>query len=103
MILFDPSDTGYPVGFNILEARSDIEQTVLSSDLVELFRRFSTSWGDQMTTVLSNAIEAILGNKGGGTLIELKRFLSEADFRCSILRAGADPAVVYFWENLFLL
>ena len=103
VILFDPSDTEYPVGFNILEAHSDIEQTVLSSDLVELFRRFSTSWGDQMTTVLSNAIEAILGNKEGGTLIELKRFLLENDFRRSILRAGADPAVVYFWEKEYPL
>jgi len=103
VILFDPSDTEYPVGFNILEAHSDIEQTVLSSDLVEIFRRFSTSWGDQMTTVLSNAIEAVLGNKEGGTLIELKRFLLENDFRRSILRAGADPAVVYFWEKEYPL
>ena len=33
IILFDPSNTEYPVGFNILEAHSDMEQTVLSSDL----------------------------------------------------------------------
>jgi len=103
VILFDPSDAGYPVGFNILEARSDIEQTVLSSDLTELFRRFSTSWGDQMTTVLSNAIEAVLGSMEGGTLLELKRFLLENDFRRSILRAGADPAVIYFWEKEYPL
>ncbi|MBI3786921.1 MAG: DUF87 domain-containing protein [Ignavibacteriales bacterium] len=31
VILFDPSDTEYPIGFNILEVHSEIEQTVLSS------------------------------------------------------------------------
>lgn len=103
VILFDPSDTEYPVGFNILEAHSEVEKTVLSSDLVELFRRFSTSWGDQMTTVLSNAIIAILESKEGGTLFDLKRFLLEKDFREHILKQGVDPAIVYFWEKEYPL
>jgi hypothetical protein len=103
VILFDPSDTEYPVGFNILEAHSDMEQTVLSSDLVELFRRFSTSWGDQMSTVLSNAIAAIIESKQGGTLLELKRFLLEKDIRKSILNQNGDPSIVYFWEREFPL
>jgi hypothetical protein len=103
VILFDPSNTEYPVGFNILEAHSDMEQTVLSSDLVELFRRFSTTWGDQMSTVLSNAIAAIIESKQGGTLIDLKRFLLERDFRKSILSQNMDPSIIYFWEKEFPL
>ncbi|MEW6060793.1 MAG: type IV secretion system DNA-binding domain-containing protein [Bacteroidota bacterium] len=103
VILFDPGETEYPVGFNILEAHSEIEKTVLSSDLVELFRRFSTSWGDQMTTVLSNAIIAILESKEGGTLFELKRFLLEKEFREHRLKQGVDPAIIYFWEKEYPL
>jgi hypothetical protein len=34
VILFDPSDTGYPVAWNILEAHSELERTLLASDLV---------------------------------------------------------------------
>jgi len=103
VILFDPSDTEYPVGFNILEAHSEMEQIVLSSDLVELFRRFSTSWGDQMSTVLSNAIAAIIESKQGGTLLELKRFLLEKDIRKSILNQNVDLSIIYFWEKEFPL
>lgn len=103
VILLDPSDTEYPVGFNILEARSEMEKTVLSSDLVELFRRFSTSWGDQMTAVLANAVIAFVESGTGGTLIDLKRFLMERDFRCHILNQGVDSSVVYFWEKEFPL
>jgi hypothetical protein len=103
VILFDPSDTEYPVGFNILEAHSEIEQRVLSSDLVDIFRRFSSTWGDQMTTVLSNAIDAFLESSDGGTLIELKRFLLEQGYRDSILSQCVDPHIVYFWKKEYPL
>src|SRR5688572_20012868 len=45
VILFDPSDEEYPVGFNILAAHSDLERTLLASDLCAVFQRQSTSWG----------------------------------------------------------
>jgi hypothetical protein len=103
VILFDPSDTEYPVGFNILEAHSEIEQRVLSSDLVDIFRRFSSTWGDQMTTVLSNAIDAILESSTAGTLTELKRFLLEQGYRDSILSQCVDSHIVYFWKKEYPL
>jgi Type IV secretion-system coupling protein DNA-binding domain/TraM recognition site of TraD and TraG len=103
VVLFDPGDAEDPVGFNVLQARSEIEKTVLSSDLVEIFRRFATSWGDQMTTVLGNAIAAILEGTAGGTLIELKRILLEKDFRAGVLAHVVDPQVVYFWEKEYPL
>jgi hypothetical protein len=59
VVLLDPSDEDYPVGFNILRAHSELEKTLLSSDLVAAFRRLSTSWGDQMTSVLGNAIPRV--------------------------------------------
>src|SRR5205085_2238982 len=46
VILFDPSDEEYSIGFNILSAHSDLEKTLLASDLVSVFQRLSTSWGD---------------------------------------------------------
>ena len=52
-----------PVGFNILSAHSDLEKNLLASDLVAVFQRLSTSWGDQMNSVLQNAILAFLGKR----------------------------------------
>jgi DNA helicase HerA-like ATPase len=101
--LFDPADSEYPVGFNILSAHSEIEQNVLASDLVAIFKRFSTSWGDQMTSVLGNAILAFLESKTGGTLADLKRFLVEGEYRKGFLTTVHDPEVAYYWNKEFPL
>lgn len=103
VIVFDPSDAEFPVGFNILQARSQLEKTILSSDLVATFRRMATSWGDVMDSVLANAILGFIESSRGGTLFELKRFLVEKDFREEFLLTVTDDAVRYFWENEFPL
>lgn len=103
VILFDPSDEDFPIGFNILSAHSEQEKTLLSSDLVAGFRRLSTTWGDQMTSVLGNAILAFLESEKGGTLSDLRRFLVEKDFRQSFLESVKDQQVVYFWQKEFPL
>lgn len=103
VVLFDPADEEFPVGFNIFSARSELEKTLLASDLVSIFRRLSTSWGDQMTSVLGNAILALLESSSGGTLLDLRRFLVDSDFRKAFLPTIADPEIVYFWQKEFPL
>jgi hypothetical protein len=103
VVLFDPGDVEQPVGFNILQARSEREKELLSSDLVSIFRRFSTSWGDQMTAILGNAILAILESERGGTLVDLRRFLVDRSFREKFLLGVRDPSVVSFWKRDFPL
>lgn len=100
--LFDPADRECP-GFNIFSAHSDLERTLISSDLVAAFKRMSTSWGDVMDAVLANAVLAILESSRGGTLLDLKRFLVEKDFRAEFLRTVADESIRYFWLNEFPL
>lgn len=103
VVLLDPSDVDYPVGFNILSAHSEVEKNVLSSDLVSVFKRLSTSWGDQMTSVLSNAVLAFLESEDGGTLPDLRRFLVETTYRNNFLKTVKDPDVVYYWQKEFPL
>lgn len=103
VILLDPSDSEYPIGFNILQANSLLEKNLLSSDLVATFRRMSTSWGDVMDSVLANAILAFVESSRGGTLFELKRFLVEKDFRDQFLESVTDEGVAYFWREEFPL
>jgi hypothetical protein len=103
VILVDPGDSEYPIGLNLLSAHSDVERIILSSDMVALFRRFATSWGDQMTSVLANAINAILESKNGGTLIDLRRFLVETGFRNKFLETVQDPSIAYYWKHEFAL
>ena len=103
VVLLDPSDEAYPVGFNILSAHSDLERNLLASDLVSVFKRLSTSFGDQMTTVLGNAILAFLESSEGGTLSDLRRFLVEPGFRERFLATVQDSEVVYYWQKEFPL
>lgn len=101
VILLDPSDEQFPVGFNILAAHSDFERSLLASDLTSIFRRLSTSWGDQMESVLRNAILAFLESSRGGTLADLRRFLLDAAFRKDFLATVGDPEVVFYWQRAF--
>ena len=103
VVLVDPSDQEYSVGFNILSAHSDTEKTLLASDLVSVFRRLSTSWGDQMGSVLNNAILVFLESRRGGTISDLRRFLIEPAYRAEVLRTVQDSELIYYWQKGFPL
>jgi hypothetical protein len=101
VILVDPSDAEYSIGFNILSAHSELEKTLLASDLIAVFERLSTSWGDQMNSVLQNAILAFLESDRRGTIADLRRFLIEPLFRNEFLKSVNDSEVVYYWQKSF--
>ena len=101
VIVIDPSDSEYPVGLNLLTAYTELEKTLLSSDLVGIFKRTSTTWGDQMNSILANAIHAFLESDQGGTLIDLRRFLSDESFRSHYLQSVNDVSTRYYWEHEF--
>lgn len=103
VILFDPSDPEYAVGWNMLSAHSEAEKDMLASDLVAVFRRLSTSWGDQMTAVLANAILAFLESERGGTLLDLRRFLVDGSFRREFIATVRDAYARDFWTTEFPL
>ena len=103
VIVFDPSDEEWPVGVNVLAATSSVEKQLLASDLVGIFQRLSTSWGDTMGTVLENAVLAILESESGGTLLDLRRFLIDDKFRRDFLSHVADEDVQFFWAKEFPL
>jgi hypothetical protein len=103
VILFDPAHDGYVVGWNILHAHSPTEKEMLASDLVAIFRRLSTSWGDQMTAVMGNAIQTFLESERGGTLLDLRRFLVDDEFREEFLGTVHDSDTVSFWRREFPL
>lgn len=103
VLIIDPADRDYPVGFNFFTAHNETEKDILSSDLVAVFKRLSTSWGDQMNSVLANAILAFLESTEGGTMIDLRRFLVEKNFRDNFLKTVNDPSIKYYWQKEYPL
>ncbi|HYC44858.1 MAG TPA: type IV secretion system DNA-binding domain-containing protein [Burkholderiales bacterium] len=103
VVLFDPADDAAPVGINLLQAQTSAEKTLLASDLVAIFQRYATSWGDAMSTVLGNAVLALLESPEPATLLDLRRFLVQEAFRRDFLSRIDDPEVQFFWKNEFPL
>ncbi|CAN5392014.1 hypothetical protein BH23VER1_BH23VER1_07290 [soil metagenome] len=101
VVLLDPADEVASVGFNILTAHSEAEKVILASDLISIFRRLSSSWGDQMDVLLRNAILAFLESSAGGTLSDLRRFLIDDRFRREFLETVGDPDVRFYWEIVY--
>jgi hypothetical protein len=101
VVLIDPTDADFPIALNILVAHSDIERELLASDLVAMFRRFSTSWGDQMNSVFANAVLAFMYNTKQYHLGDVRRFLIEAPYRATVLSTVTDPDIVYYWSHEF--
>lgn len=103
VVLFDPADEEFPIGFNLLGARTYAEKNILASDFVSIIQRLSTSWGDNMSSVLGNAVMAFLESDEGGTLLDLRKFLGDESFRNTVLETVSEPEVKYFWQYEFPL
>jgi hypothetical protein len=101
VVLVDPSDEQFSIGFNILSAHSELEKNLLASDLIAVFQRLSASWGDQMNSVLQNAILAFLESDWRGTIADLRRFLIETQYRNEFLKSVKDAEIVYYWQKSF--
>ncbi len=101
VVLLDPADADHTAGWNPLRADSPAEAELLAGDLLGIFRRLSTSWGDQMSAVLGNALGALLAHPHGASVADLKRFLADPAFRAEALRAVSDRYVLDFFRYEF--
>lgn len=101
VILFDPADENFPIPFNPLEAHSELEKTLLASDLAAVLQGFWISQGDIISNVLHNSIIAFLSSATGGTLIDLKHFLIDRNFREKFLATVSDEEIRFYWTNEF--
>lgn len=103
IVLVDPSDEEYAAGWNLLRASAELDKELLADDLVAAIRRQATSWGDQMTAVLSQCVLAVLSHPRGGTLLDLRSFLLDARFRDTFLVEVQDEYLRDFWRHEFPL
>jgi len=103
VILFDPSNTSDPIGFNLFQAQTTAEKSFISSDVVATFRRFATSWGDVMESVLANSTIALLESDGPKTLEDLRRFLVDDSVRTEILATVKDRRVRDYFGSEYKL
>src|SRR3989344_4774434 len=81
VIYFNPSDTEYPIAFNVMEAVSPEHKHLVASGMVGVFKKlWADSWGPRLEYVLRNAILALL-DYPGSTMLGVMRVLVDKNYR----------------------
>lgn len=98
-IIFDPSDTQWPIAFNMLEDISPEQRSFIASGLVGIFKRiFGESWGPRLEHTLRNTILALM-EYPGTTLISIPLMLTSDVYRSKVVKKITDPVVKKFWTH----
>jgi hypothetical protein len=101
VVYFNPSDIDNPIGFNVLEIKSEEQKHLIAAGLMGIFKKiWPDVWSSRMEYILNNTILALLDNPGS-TLLGINRLLSDKDYRNKVVRQLTDPVVRAFWENEF--
>lgn len=97
VIYFNPADTDYPVGFNILETENDDQKPLIASGLMGVFKKiWPDVWSARMEYILMNCVLALL-DYPGATLLGINRLLVDKEYRTRVVAKIRDPIVKTFW------
>ncbi|MEK7548500.1 MAG: TraM recognition domain-containing protein [Patescibacteria group bacterium] len=104
VILFDPSDTSYPLGLNLLEWNQPREKDFLIQEVIEIFYKLfdpnrTGIVGPQWEHWARNAALTVMSLPGGGTLIDIPKLFMDDAFRARAIEQVSDPIVRSFWKE----
>lgn len=102
VIVFDPSDADRPIGLNMLEAKDEAQKDFAAQEMIAIFYKlfppemigpmFEHNMRNVMLTLMSDL-------QNPGTIAEIPRMFSDADFQKSWVAKVKDPVVRAFWEK----
>lgn len=99
VVYFNPIDTDYPIGFNILEVKNPDHKHLVSSGLMSIFTKiWANVWSARMEYILNNTVLALLDTPGT-TLLGIPRMLVDKIYRQKIIDQCKDPVVRSYWIN----
>jgi CxxC-x17-CxxC domain-containing protein len=99
VIYFNPADTDYHVGFNVLELIDPQYKHLVASGLMGIFTKiWANAWSARMEYILNNCILALLDTPGT-TLLGIPRMLVDKDYRQKIIANLKDPVIKAFWVH----
>lgn len=104
VVLFDPSDAQFPLGLNLLQARSASERDFLVAECIQIFYKLfdpekTGIIGPQFEHWLRNAALTVMAGPEGGSIIEIPRLFVDKRFELAKRRYVTDPQVQEFWSK----
>lgn len=101
VVYFNPVDTEFPIGFNVLEQVEETQRFFVASGLMGAFKKiWPDVWSARMEYILSNTILALL-EYPGSTILGINRMLSVKEYRKDVVNNITDPVVRAFWTEEF--
>ncbi|MDR0607371.1 MAG: DUF87 domain-containing protein [Candidatus Peribacteria bacterium] len=101
VILFDISDSEYPIGFNLLQADNEDEKNRIASGVVSTFQKlFDNSRGPRLEYILRNVVLSII-DYPNATLMHILRVLTDKEFREEVIAHVKDSVILKFRNNEF--
>jgi hypothetical protein len=99
VIYFNPADTDFSVGFNVIQVDDPKYKHLVASGLMGIFTKiWANAWSARMEYILNNAILALLDTPNS-TLLGIPRLLVDKDFRQMVIGNLKDPVVKAFWVH----
>ncbi|MFZ2205247.1 MAG: CxxC-x17-CxxC domain-containing protein [Minisyncoccia bacterium] len=97
VIYFNPADTDYHIGFNVIEILDPKYKHLVASGLMGIFTKiWANAWSARMEYILNNTILALLDTPGS-TLLGIPRMLVDKEYRKKIIENLKDPVIKAFW------
>lgn len=101
VLYFNPADSDFPVGFNLIHSSVGGRRHLESSELVGAFKHlWRDSWGPRLEYILYAAVAALMECENV-SLLGVPRMLIEERYRSWVLSQVHDPIVLSFWRNEF--
>ena len=105
VIYFNPADTDYPMGLNILEARTHEEKDFLIQEMISIFYKLVSDpsmIGPIFEHNMRMAMSALMSDiNNPRTLVEIPQMFTDEAFRRQVLLTVDDPVIRHFWEKEF--
>lgn len=103
VILFDPSDTQRPMGFNMLEAQTEEQKHLVTASLIglmyKLFDPHQTGIiGPRFEHGIRNAMLTVM-SEPKNTFVEVMRALTDSSYVQELLPKVDDPIVRRYWTD----
>ena len=97
VIIFDPSDTDWPIAFNMLDNINSEHKSLVASGLVGIFKKiFWESWWPRLEHILRNTILALI-EYPNTTLISIPLMLTSDVYRNKVVNKITDSVIKKFW------
>ncbi|MBU1683449.1 type IV secretion system DNA-binding domain-containing protein [Patescibacteria group bacterium] len=101
VIIMDPTDTHYPVAFNLLEDVPAEMKVRITIGIIDIFKKlFGSNWTTRLEHVLRYTLLALLDSPNT-TILSILKMLSDKNYRQKIVSRIDDTVVKNFWVNEF--